>query len=107
MNLAGELLGKTKSAVPLATAPVGAAGWLPPDATGIKALTPVFFVPIPLYTVETPGMAPLSATHHGLVAVRVKPQAFISWLSRGFVAFVPTPGILETRFVRVYCCANA
>jgi hypothetical protein len=95
MNLAGDPDNR-KSEVPLKTAPVGADGELCPLGTGIVT-TRLCFVPAPSYRVDTP--VPLSATHQKLVGLRVRPHELTSCGSSGFVGFVPTPGMLETRFV--------
>src|SRR5438093_1623853 len=58
--------GIMKPVVPLNTTPVGAPGTDTTRAT---------FAPVlPLYNVDFP--VPLSATHHGLVALAARPQAF-------------------------------
>src|ERR1700719_3256333 len=70
INFAAVLPGKGKSAVPLATTPVGAPRSLTPGGAGIETVRALF--PTPLYTVAKPE--PLSEIHNGPEALRVKPQ---------------------------------
>src|ERR1041384_266946 len=79
-----------KSALPLKTVPVGAEGGVPPGGTGMVT-TNGTIAPAPLYSVATP--VPLSATHHGLVALRASPQGLTRWGS----VVAASPGTSETR----------
>src|SRR5437867_2518373 len=79
MNRAGLPFGRTKSALPLKTVPVGVAS-VPEGAFfgGGIVTVPVPLIgtiaPAPVYSVEKP--VPLSETHHGLVLLRLSPQGF-------------------------------
>ena len=92
INRAGLPEVTSKSELPLKTAPVGAAGLLPPEGGGMVTTKGTIW-PVPLYSVETP--VPLSATHHGLVELRARPQGFTRLGSVVAASF----GISETRSV--------
>src|SRR5204862_6604583 len=77
-----------KSGLPLKTIPVGVAA----PVGGIVTVN-ASFCPAPLYSVETP--VPLSATHHGLVELDVRPHG----LTRLGSVSAANPGTSETRFV--------
>src|SRR5574342_1048123 len=70
INFAAVLPGRGKSAVPLATTPVGPDGGFPPGGTGMVTIVARFLLPTPLYKVARP--VPLSEIHQVLPALRVK-----------------------------------
>src|SRR5437867_8478134 len=92
INRAGLPEVTSKSVLSLKTAPVGAAGLLPPEGGGIVT-TKGTASPAPLYSVETP--VPLSATHHGLVELRASPQGFTKLGS----VLAARLGMSETRLI--------
>src|SRR5207247_7282318 len=68
-------LAKIKRAVPCEgiTKPLVGLNTMPVGAPGTDTTSPSFAPVLPLYNVDFP--VPLSATHHGLVALATRPQA--------------------------------